>query len=239
MGYHTGLVYYRPRPAPVIAPRDLRPFILELLETGALSGEGMVSFEFKFGRAIDQDDRPSSWIEPLNEALGTYGSMDWDWTGSFDSVRSLADALADDGRSIYRGTIMLGLATDAVIQSMSRVGSPENDEDFVPDSWAMEFGPIKLEDTGNAAEYHVGWMDVSFSGNGYIYPWTTADVLARIESSPELVRVSALCRRYWPVPPEKASFWVRRMRRTRLGKLWPYADVNLPWDWYWGVQGLV
>ncbi|HEY4310256.1 MAG TPA: hypothetical protein VGN12_12470 [Pirellulales bacterium] len=231
MGFYTSLTYYRPRPAPIVTPRELRLFFLDLLETGVLAREGRANFEIKFGSAIDRDDRPSSWLEPINSVISTVKDIAWDWTHEADDIVSMVEALGDESRPIHRAFISLGPATDDLCKQLSRIGSPENDEDFVPDSWSMEFGPIMLEDPAAGVEYHIGWMGISFGGNGYIFPWTTAEVLDRIERSTELNKVAAVCQWYWPVPGKKPSFWTRRMRR-RLGKLWPYGEVNKPWDWY-------
>ena len=130
---------------------------------------------------------------------------------------------------------MLGGATDEIINHLQRINSPENAIDLSLDGWSLELGPIELGSLSDDESLHVGWIAVSISGQGYIYPWTSMQLVARAEAHPRLQALAALCRAAWPVSPDKPIGRVRRARAKYKG-IWAYTDHGLPWNWYWGVD---
>jgi len=110
-----------------------------------------------------------------------------------------------------------------------------NSEGFVPDSCSIEIGPIQA---GRYGEFGIGWIAVGLAGNGYLFPWTLPDLIARAESESSVQALMQLCRQTWPVAPGTPDVKVQSLRE-QMGKYWPYDRLDLPWDWYWGLQGIL
>ncbi len=85
-------------------------------------------------------------------------------------------ALTDDQRCIYRALIVLGDLKDEISQSITRTNSPENNIDFLPGSVGIQIEPIKTSELGSEVSNFAGWLGVSISGPGYLYPWTFSEV---------------------------------------------------------------
>jgi hypothetical protein len=136
--------------------------------------------------------------------------------------------------------LSLGWPTDALTDDLKRVDSPENDNDFVPDLWAMEIGPIETASFSEPADTigapaQVGWIGVSISGYGYLFPWTFTELVQKAERNPGMQKVMQMCKTTWPVPPGRVEPRIVKLRK-QLGPLWPYPQHDLPWDWYWGLR---
>ena len=125
------------------------------------------------------------------------------------------------------------LQNDQITGAIQRINSPENKHDLTLGDWTCEIGPIQSFDLRSDEPLQVGWISVSLSGYGYLYPWSFADLVERVEADPGMRRVAELCRKSWPVPVELPDDGIRELRQ-KVGGLWPYP-ADLPWDWYWGI----
>lgn len=235
MSFYTSLVFYRPRTPPAVTAANLARFIAAIHETGVFTDRGFQSLGVKFGRAIDQDELGTTWEEEIAPRLVTVREIEWDiHLDRCDTVRQVIDPLESDGRTIYRASVSLGMPTDAVLDPITRKNSPENDCNYEPDSLSIEVGPIEIFDLKSEAPALCGWIGLSLTGYGYLFPWTFRDVVERLDANAEVGKLTALCRSHWPVPSTKPEAAIVKARR-QLGTVWPY-DTGKPWDWYWGVQ---
>jgi hypothetical protein len=235
MGFYTSLIFYRPRPAPLVNGPSLAAFVRRFFELDVAQSRCALTQQFACGERIDQDDSPLDVTEPT-EVEGIYISREREWDVNEDAhprdeLPKLLDSL---DQNMYRAYCSLGSSVRSIREQLGRIDSPENDEDFVPDSWSFMIGPIT---SGEDGEFMIAWMALSLSGNGYLYPWTMRDVLQRIERIPAMQRVMSLCRETWPVEPEKPAKRIIEARKA-MGKYWPYERADLPWDWFWGYQGI-
>ena len=160
--------------------------------------------------------------------------IEWDLDLSHPGgIQEMIDALATDGRRIYRAHVSLGTPIDAVLQPVTRINSPENELDFCPDSLSVDTGPIERH--GCDFRAFVGWIGLSLSGYGYLFPWTCRDVFQRLENTPEIRHIAEVCRSFWPVAPKLVEDRIVEVRKE-LGELWPYENLDKRWDWYWGIE---
>jgi hypothetical protein len=234
MSFYSSLIFYRPRKPPLVTGELLARFISGIQDLGILENQGILKLALKFGSGIDQDDLPSTW-EEYSGTIGAFKEIEWDMEESFTSVEEMAADLVSDRRPIYRAYLSLGGASDEIVDHLKRVGSPENDIDLVLTGWSLELGPIRLGTLSEDVEFHGGWIGLGISGYGYLYPWSTRQLVQRAEVHPRLRELMTLCRSTWPVPREKPN-WRTRRQRAKQGELWPYEDPGLHWDWYWGVS---
>jgi hypothetical protein len=235
MGFFTSLNYYRPLSPPRLTAHDLGQFVAAVDATGSLTSTGLHILNVAFGDAIDGDDFGTTWVEETEPGVGVMHDIEWDLE-RFDcqTAADMVDLLANDTRRIYRAQLMLGTPTDAILKTITRQNSPENEHDFTPDTMAIEIGRVETY-AMDVDPWHVGWISLGFSGYGYLYPWTFRDTVARIESACEFRQLMDVCRATWPVvasPPAPNEIEARRS----LGKLWPYDQLDKPWDWYWGLR---
>jgi hypothetical protein len=234
MSFYTSLIFYRPRTPAIVTGPDLASFVSELEGLGITEDAGVRSLSVKFGNAIDKDDRPATWEEYAG-AIGTLKEIDWDVDERPSSIKRIATILKRDSRPIYRCHVSLGFATSEIVDQLKREDSNENETDLVLDGWSIELGPIHLRNLSDDAVLHAGWIGVTISGPGYLYPWTVREVVERAEAHPRLRNLVALCRSTWPVPNEIPDPRTQRLR-TKHTTHWPYGDVKLEWDWHWGVS---
>ena len=235
MSFFTSLIFYRPRTPPLLTANDLAQFVARLRDTTLLVDGGLRSLKIKFGDAVDQDDKSTTWNEPLGGGrLFVAREIEWDQHLSDPTIAEMVECLTGDGRRIYRAWISIGALSDEVLQPITRLNSPENDRDFCPDGLSLEVGPIEIYSLGTELIAHVGWIGLSISGSGYLFPWTIQEVVERAATAPAIQRLTDVCRASWPVTPERPEPRIAEARK-QLGELWPYADLHKTWDWYWGV----
>jgi hypothetical protein len=235
MSFFTDLIFYRPRPAPVVTGDDLARFTSRLWDTGTLTARGLRLLKVKFGSSVDQDDRPTEWYEEEPSGIVIPHEIEWDIdVPNPPDVAGIIRALSGDERRIYRALVMLGQPTDGLLDPITREASPENEIGFHPDTLSVELGPIEICNLASDQPIHCGCIGVAVSGNGYLFPWTLRDVISRLETSSEAQRICEACRSEWPVQPDPPEKRIRALRR-RFPDLWPYDNVDKPWDWYWGV----
>jgi hypothetical protein len=128
----------------------------------------------------------------------------------------------------------LGIAQREIIDAVSRHNSPQNKVDFVPCEWSFTVGPITSSAMGNEEAFHVGWMALSLSGSGYLFPWTAREAVERAEKCQAIQAAANLCQALWPLRPEPPSRAILKLRK-RMGDAWPYRQLDRAQDWTWGV----
>jgi hypothetical protein len=250
MSFYTSLNLYRPTRPPRVTGPLLAAFVEELCATGLFERTGAEYFHVKFGRSIDKDDRDTAEEVPVPGVPGMFTVRSIKWDVDHDRI-ALADALtilSNHNRPIYRAAVTLGtLRKDVYTALQTQRPPPEVGENMCLWDCNVRLGPVTLASLSDDATFAVGWMSVSFSGNGYLFPWTPRDLTSRAASLPQLQPVVEICRKHFPVHPEasptvlaKLSPAARRRRvrelRRRMGELWPLDDLDAPWDWFWGVS---
>ena len=121
--------------------------------------------------------------------------------------------MANDNRRIYRASVSLGTPIDAVLQPITRTNSPENNIDFCPYDLDIDIGPVVISSLSCYTPAFVGWIGVMLSGSGYLFPWTFRDAVKRLEGTPEIQRLTELCRSFWPVPAGQPEEHIVDMRK--------------------------
>lgn len=236
MSFFTSLTFYRPTSPPAVTAADFSRFIAQIHDGVALTTSGLEMLRVKFGDAIDQDDEGTLWGEELTPAISIMHDIEWDVDLSDDStIQEIIEALVSDSRRIYRARVTLGMPEDDVLRPITRENSPENEIGFYPDTLSIEIGPIRCFSLGSERSFHVGWIGLTISGGGYLFPWTFRDVFDRLQGSKQIQQLTNVCRSFWPVakkPPEHRIIQLRK----KLNELWPYARFDEPWDWYWGLR---
>jgi hypothetical protein len=206
-----------------------------------LKGAGF-GFEVRYGRSIDQDDKPTHWDEPVLEGPSgggiyvasaiSYDAEDTDLT----SLHELAAALTDLGaRTIYRANLSLGHVVRPLFEALRQEPSKENEVGLGLDTWSMELGPVMSCNLATERPYHVGWIAVSLSGFGYLHPRSFRDLIERAEALEPIRALLGLCRTTWPVAPRRPSRRVVKACKA-MAELWPYARPDQPSDWFWGIR---
>jgi len=236
MSFWSSLLFYRPTKPPIVMGKTLAAFVGQLQQIGILKNEMLLPMHLKFGESIDQDDRPTSWEEPITEdgLITTDVEIEWDVEKKVKSLEDIIQELGHHTPHIYRASISLGVASRDVIESLQRLNSPQNKHDLsLHDCW-LNIGPQEIYDLNSEESALVGWMSLSLCGPGYLYPWTFPELVSRAEACQKIVAAAKLCRSTWPVEPSVPPVTIQEAR-MKLGELWPYADFNLPWDWYWGI----
>ncbi len=227
-------MFYRPGTPPRVTGASLARFVRAFAQLGVAKPQVSLGSSVKFGRGINQDTRLSSWIKWIG-GIGKHREIKWDLDWQPQSTAKLADVLDKNDRPIYRAHLSLGPLTDEIAEGVHRVGSPDNKYELTPDSWSLEIGPVDCYSLETEDQlFRVGWIEVSLSGYGYLFPWTFRDLLQRAERLPGIRKVMDLCRSTWPVPSALPDQKTKKLR-TRMGELWPYHTVDLPGDWYWGL----
>ncbi|MDG3004691.1 hypothetical protein [Paludisphaera mucosa] len=235
MSCTTRLLYYRPEAPKRLTPAALAAFAREFAASTVSKPEYGIGFQVGFGKAIDQDDRPTSWDEP-----GSWVVQEFEYDAEedeFSDLARMADAL--DGlpdRPIYRATLLLGNLVRPMYESLWREPSAENETQLGFNyGWSLEAGPIECFDPA-LGPFPVGWLALNLDGQGDPYPWTYRELIARAEGTPGYAAALDVCRRSWPVDgPRKPGRKVVDQRRL-MKDLWPYDDVHRPSDWSWGLQ---
>jgi hypothetical protein len=234
MSFYTVLHFYRPRTPPVITGAALAKFVRAVDRLHVSEVKYPQTVQVKFGKAIDQDEEPSTWSEQVNRGICVSKEIEWDVAIQCESLRAVSEGLVSHNRPVYRAFIELGSATTDIFQHLARVNSPENNVDLTLDSWSLEIGPVISAALDSEVQFHIGWISVNLSGYGYLYPWTPAELVERAEKHSGIRQVMELCKKTWPVEPKRPDLHHTKMRE-QMGDLWPYSEIDVPWDWYWGI----
>lgn len=237
MSFFTSLILYRPTEPPIVATGALSAFVRDLPGTGLFADAGTIRASLKFGRALDEDERPASWDEPIDEQgiISVAREMEWDVEAEAVSLHGLADLLGGTKETIYRAVLALGDASDALRRHVARPASAADDDLGLDlDAWSLELGPVMSYSLGSEGPFMVGWIGLSLEGHGQIWPESARELVDRLLRFPGVAELEDLCRRTWPVRAESPTRRVIKARRS-MGDLWPYDRADRPWDWCWGV----
>jgi hypothetical protein len=236
VSFFTTLTYYRPGRPPIVTGESLSRFIGRLIDTKLVEHFAFTSLKVKFGRAIDRDLRDAYWLEMLNPIISQSRQIDWDMDisaeGGFDT---LLKPIANEHSTIYRAEVSIGGLVESVSSAISRQPSELNSIGFFPESLGLSIGPVRCSDLVSERSWLVGWIEMTFSGGGYLYPWTLRDVVKRAHDSAEITHLCDICRGTWPVPSRRPSI-LEVKRRKKFHRLWPYDDVKKPYDWFWSIH---
>jgi hypothetical protein len=201
----------------------LAKWIAHVVATDTLRGGDALSLRVKFGEAVDQDYETDIF------------SLDCEIEArNLQSPEEMIGLLTDRPDRIYRAFVNLEILRDEVVQPITRLNSVENEIDFSPCELSLWIGPVECYQLGGDRTITTGWVGLSISGYGYLYPWTFAEVVQRMGRSPAIQRLMQTCQDQWPVAPDKPSQEAVSSRKE-IGNLWPY-DLNKLSDWYWGLQ---
>jgi hypothetical protein len=232
MSFYTSLFFYRPGAPPTLSGADLAAFVANFASLGLAGGTGPIGYRVKFGRAIDQDERPTHWDEPVTPdgivSVARRTEFDVEEADLLSLARLTGNLAKLDGL-IYRADLDLGYVADPIYSRTERSPSEENDAALELSHWGLQVGPILSHALGGDAVYMVGWIAVAMHGHGYLYPWGLRELVDRVEAAPGVVTLMALCREAWPVGPEKPPRGAVRARK-KMGELWPYVRADLPGD---------
>ena len=110
MSFFTTLHFYRPRKPPRVTGESLAEFMLAFNALGVSNVPLPVQLRLKFGKAIDKDDKPSSWLEHLGMGIHETNEIKWDLNAKCASLLEVADALGRHKKAIYRAYVELGAA---------------------------------------------------------------------------------------------------------------------------------
>ncbi len=238
MSFYTSFSFYMPNTPPTLTGTDLAGFVTSFASLGLADEEGPIGYRVKLGRAIDQDERPTHWDEPITPdgVISVARRIEFDAEATdLLTHAQLAASLAELDGSIYRANLDLGYVAEPVLSRTMRNPSEENDVALRLDHWGLQIGPIMSHALGREGTYMVGWIAVAMHGYGYLYPWRLHELVDRVEASPGIRGLMDLCRKAWPIDPEKPPRGVVRARK-KMGELWPYPRADIPWDWYWGLE---
>lgn len=237
MSVYTSLHFYRPGPPPILMGADLARFVAGFASLGIDREDGPLGLRIKFGRAIDQDERPTDSDEPIMDGgtLAVAHRIAFDAEADdLPTFARLAEEMAKLGGPIYRADLDLGRVAEPVRSLARREPSAENEVTLSLGHWGLQIGPVMSYSLDSDAEFLVGWIAVTLHGHGYLHPWGFPDLIDRVESAPGIRELMNLCRRTWPVEPHKPPRSVAKLRKSMRG-LWPYPRIDLPGDWYWGL----
>jgi hypothetical protein len=127
MSFYTSLILYRPTKPPLVTGPSLARFLGGFAECKLLMEEATsCDASIKFGSAIDQDDKATSWEEPINEVVSEWREIAWDATHQAKSIQELIPLIEQHQRTIYRAHLSLGCAHKGITKVLTREPSEEN-----------------------------------------------------------------------------------------------------------------
>lgn len=139
MSTGTTVHFCRPGRPPVVRTGDLAAF-LERIEDAGLVEPSETSLNVKFGWRIDKDDKPTSYVEPVDDVIGTVREIDWDIEFRATALSESAARLREKNRRIYRAQWLLGRLRDDVTSSLRRDPGPQNENGLDLCSLGVELG---------------------------------------------------------------------------------------------------
>lgn len=259
MGFYTVAQCYRAgSDVPIVRAADLARFTERIIALDILQDDSM-HVQLQFGQGIDQDDK-STYIEK-QITRGLYEVLNYDWHVDKDRLPS-ADAVAllenpptsrvvpykkkhaldlfgpkeeieTLGPNIYRANLSFGTMKEEIYQSISHQLS--GNYLYLSDiSFNIEI--VEMLNDEDCYRFEVGWMSFSVHGNGYMFPWTYEETLAKLREHPVLNQIRAICQEMWPAsttPPNPELI----AARSEMGKRWA-EPLDAPLDWYWTINGI-
>jgi hypothetical protein len=236
MGFFTSLTYYRPGRPPTVTGRSFARFLGRIIETNLVEPCGLIGLKIKFGKAIDQNRRDAHWSQAIGLGLSESREIEWDATvPASRGFAGLINEIADNDDPIYRAYASLGNLVEAVREPITILPPVKDAMGYWPDGLSISLGPVRPSGLQTGGGWLAGWIEMSFSGNGYLYPSTLSKLVTRAIDSPEITRLCEICRTSWPVPSHRPSI-VAVMRRKKFKSLWPYDNFRKSYDWYWSVH---
>jgi hypothetical protein len=163
-------------------------------------------------------------------------SIEWDINHQNVTLDDAIRLLSNHERTIYRASINLGALGDDVRKCLQTRRPDDGEVNLELWDCSLHLGPVELFDLVGEERFQVGWMDLSFGGNGYLYPWTPRNLTTIGGSLEALQPITELCRRRFPIEDDR-----RRVSRSEIaarqamGELWPFRDLERDFDWFWGV----
>lgn len=233
MSFWSSLLYARVAPAPVVTVNSISRFVTELARTKAVEEGRQLLCQIKYGERVDADEETTETVQwDPSGVIGVVGEYPWDRSESFSSLPALADALRGNERLVYRAFLDLGQLTSDVVAELTRKPSEENDQGLCLWAPSLKVGPVLVSGLDSEEPAFAGWMDFTFSGPRYFYPWTYREARERAEANEVVQQVAAICRETWPVEPAAPSLEGIEGRKM-LEELWLYDDFAMPYDWLW------
>jgi len=200
MSFYTSLCLYRPGKPPSVTGPTVARVVGELLQTGLFERRGAEYFRIKFGTAIDQDALGTFVEVPdlQHSLISTFRSIDWDIRHDNVIADNALALLSNHDRAIYRAAINLGRLRDDIVQSLQTPRPDDGAMNLHLSDCSFDLGPVEIGTIESEERIRAGWMEVSFSGNGYLRPWTVSDLISRAASSAPLKSINEICRRHFP-----------------------------------------
>jgi hypothetical protein len=234
MSFYTGINFTRPLRPPQITGSNLADFFARLFALNLIKPTHQIGIQLRFGDRIDADDKPINYLEPTSDLISSVRTIKLDVDESDQSPDQMLSLLRKCSQPIYRAFISLGSATNAFYRYMEVPEFANSDPDSLAlDSWSFSIAPISSRSLSSDQDFNVGWIALTLSGYGHIYPWPWPQLAAHIASHPDIARAMDLCRSTWPVPslaPDRAAI----KQRQAMGDLWPFPnELKRPWDWFW------
>src|ERR1700722_698305 len=94
MSFFTTMHFYRPTPPPVVTGPDLAKFVKAFEALKVSEGECLFGTQIRFGKAIDQDDKPTILQEQVIAGIGSVSEIEWDLETGRVSIQETAKTLA-------------------------------------------------------------------------------------------------------------------------------------------------
>jgi hypothetical protein len=233
MSYWSSMNLVRMGPPPRVTTSAMREFVLELSKMRVLEDENDFSWRIKFGERVDADELTTNLID-WNESgmIGTQREYPWDVNLAYKTIADFANSTEADNKPVYRALIGLGTSNDEIVNALTR--NPCEDNEYPMCLWSLwfEVGPIQITSLGSESVIQAGWMNLSFSGPGYFFPWDFRFAKQRLESVDIVQGIVELCRKTWPVPKSSTSAKTIAARQE-CSELWMYDDFALSQDWLW------
>lgn len=233
MSFWSSLSYARVAPAPKVTVDSISHFASELAGTKAVEEGHQLLCQIKYGERIDSDEETTEVVQyDPSGIIGVMGDYPWDRSETFSSLTALADELRTDDRCVYRAFLDFGQLRSEVVADLTREASEENEQAMCLWAPSLSVGPVLISGLDSQEPAFAGWMDFTFSGPGYFYPWTYRAARERAEANDVIQQVAAICRETWPVKPSSPTVEGMEGRR-KMAELWLYDDFSHPYDWLW------
>jgi len=260
MGFYTEAHCYRAgSDVPIVRSADLARFTERIIALDILQYNSM-RVRLQFGQSIDQDFKLTYLEEEISP--GIYEEViNYDWHVDRDRL-PFSDALAllenpptsrtvpytkkylldlfgpkeeieTFGPNIYRANLSFGTLKEEVYQSISHQLSGNY---LYLSELSFQIEIVELLNDEDCYLFAVGWMNFSVHGNGYMFPWTYEETLAKLREHPVLNQIRAICQEMWPAsttPPDPELL----AARAEMGKRWA-EPIEAPLDWYWTINGI-
>jgi len=234
MSFYTSLNYFRPQPPPRITTRELADVVRRIYSAAEVTPNIMTGMRVKFGRAIDKDAKPTLRETETAPGVFTVRSIEYDINHNAKSCEQLVAELLESDSIVYRANIYFGCAADSICKLFTRANSPENAAGLCLSDLSLHIGPIHAATLADDAPRHVGWIALTLSGQGYLFPWTREEILKRTQQSNALNALTQICSDAWPIDPhtlrgtKNIRGLLKRMRKA-IGQ--ETVDTLNAWQW--------